>query len=346
MKICYFGIYDRDFGRNKIYIEGLEQFGHKILECRDASFGPLKFWRLFVKHRQIKNNYDFMMVGYPGHLIVLLAKLISRKPVVADLLGSLEDAEFYSHGKGFWRQIKNKIIDRLAVWFADAILLESHAQKEFFAEKFGPSKKYHVIYTGAENIFFDKNIATKNKELGFQIIFRGKLTPESGIKYVLQAANLLKSEQNIKFKIIGRGYLLAEVKQDIAKMSLSNLKLIDNYLSPETLLAEVAKADLYLGQFADNPRLNRTIPHKVYEALAMGIPYLSGDARAIKEIITNGETGFLCPLADPRALADKILSLSTNLGLLHKVAHHARQLATAQFTPAKLASDIILLVPH
>ena len=96
MKICYFGIYRPNFGRNKTYIDGLKQNDIEIIECRDTSRGFLKFLKLFWKHRKIRNSYDYMIVGYPGHIVVWLAKLISKRPVIFDALCTLYEGEILS----------------------------------------------------------------------------------------------------------------------------------------------------------------------------------------------------------------------------------------------------------
>src|SRR3989344_3959319 len=127
MTLCYFGLYDSNFSRNRVFIRGLRENDVVVNECRDTSPGLLKFWRLWQKHRALP-AYDAMVVGYPGHLVVPFAKLIARGPVVADFLGSLADAEVLSHRAGLWRRAKSALIDRLAVFFADVILLESEAQ--------------------------------------------------------------------------------------------------------------------------------------------------------------------------------------------------------------------------
>ena len=45
------------------------------------------------------------------------AKIISRKIVIADLLGSFKDAQIHSHNSGAFRRLKDSIIDWMAVKF-------------------------------------------------------------------------------------------------------------------------------------------------------------------------------------------------------------------------------------
>ena len=361
MKICWFGIYKPDFSRNRVYMEGLRRSGHEIIECRDESRGMLKFWRLYVKHRKIlkMGGYDALVVGYPGHLVVPLAKLLVLTnrwktghctPVIADLLGSLADAEKHSHGAGWLRVLKLRMIDLLAVMFADIVLLESHAQMKYFSHEFGNLHKYRVVYTGVDEGVFshvgsllaDGTEGNRFQTGGiFTVFFRGKLTPECGIGHILKAAEILKNDHNICFKIIGKGYLLPFTERMIAEKGLRNVTLESRYLSDQEMRTTVRKASLYLGQFEQNHRLKRTIPHKAFEAFAAGIPYLSAEAPAIQELVTEGETGFLVPMEDAGLIAEKIRVLSRQPDLLARVSRNARNMYEERLTSVRLASEII-----
>lgn len=341
MKVLYFGIYDPNFSRNRIYISGLRQNGVEVIECRDSSPGFRKYWRLWRKHRAVHDQYDALVVGYPGHLVVPLARMISKKPIIADLLGSLTDAEVNSRGAGLARRFKSEIADRPAVWFADVVLLESEAQKAYFIERFGESKKYKVLYTGADDsVFFclrDHGAAPKDS---FIVLFRGRLTPESGITYILEAARLLKDDARIRFRIIGFGQLLEEVKRIISCDSLTNVELIAELLPEDELRRKMCEASVSLGQFEDNPRLSRTIPHKAFESMAMGIPYVTGDALAVREVVTDEKTGFFVPLANPEALSEEIRSAAMNTERLKLISGAAYTLFKERFSSHSLGAEL------
>ena len=343
MTICWFGIYNPDFGRNKIYIEALRKAGHEIVECHDDSQGFIKYWRLWKKHRGIENDYDVIVVGYPGHIVVPLAKLISKKKIIADLLGSLYDAEANSYYPNFWMKLKARFVDFMAVRFADAIFLESEAQKKFFEKRFGESDKYKVMYTGADKKF-SQNFIKSDRKGKFMVLFRGKLTPESGINHILRAAEMLRGNDNINFRIIGSGYFLDQTENFLRQHNLPNFELTSRYLPDDELITIMKEADLMLGQFEDNPRLDRAIPHKTFEALAMGIPYLTGEVAAIKEVVEDNVTAFFIPLADPVALAEKIRYLSTRPKLLEQVAARAGKIFEEKFALTPLVGKLLKIM--
>lgn len=340
MNILYFGIYNKDFSRNHIYMQGLRNIGVTVLECQNNSPGFIKYYHLFMMHWKMRHMYDAVIVGYPGHLVVPFARLISNKIVVADLLGSLEDAEIHSHSTSLFKRLKSKIVDWLAVLCAHVVLLESNAQRDFFIEKFGNADKYKVVYTGADKLF-EVGVVENKKDNGvFRVLFRGSLTPESGIAYILKAADILRNNTSITFRIIGRGRLLSFVEYEIKDKKLAHVELISNFLSKEKLVELSREAHLSLGQFENNPRLNRTIPHKAFESFALGVPYLTGNAPAISELVQDDKTAFLVPLGDETLLAEKIAQLSSQLDNLDKVAYNAKQMYTQRLSAIALATRI------
>lgn len=322
--ICYLGMYASVFSRTKIYITGLRARGVPLIECRDESKGLRKYWRLWRKHAALRGSYGVLMIGYLEHLLVPLAKLISSKPIVVDMLGSLADAERYSHEASTWRTYKNTLIDWLAVRYADIILLESEAQKAFFVEKFGNLAKFKVLYTGVdESVLYCPPGSRHEKSI---VLFRGRFTPESGIFHILEAARLLKHRQDITFSIIGTHYrLAARVREVIRTNELTNVELVNEYLPDDILREKMCEASVSLGQFEANPRLDRTIPHKAFEAMHMGIPFITAQSPAVAELLTDGESVLFVRRADPADLAAKIRMVIDDPELGKQLAEHARK---------------------
>ena len=325
MKICYFGIYKPDLSRNRIYISGLKKKGIDVIECRDDGGRFAKYWNLWRKHRLIKNKYEAMIVGYPGHIMAPFAKIISRKIVIAALLGSFKDAQIHSHNSGAFRRLKDSIIDWMAVKFSDTVLLESEAQRDFFIKRYGNLKKFKVLYTGVEESVFCQNGISRKEGSSKIILFRGRLTPESGIFHILKSAELLKERKDIVFRVIGFHYQLGQQVKDIIKeKKLANVELVYDYLSDNALFEKMKDASISLGQFESSPRLDRTIPHKVFESMIMKIPLITAHSPAVGELLKDGEDCIFVRRADPAHLAEKISFLADNPEIRKKLADNAR----------------------
>lgn len=344
MKICYFGIYNPDLGRNRIYIRGFEQNEVEVIECHDNSRGPLKFLKLFFKHQKIKNDYDFMIIGYPGHVVVWLGKLLSKKPVIFDALCSMYEGVILSRGQYGFLGLKNiyvQFVDWLAVKCADIVLVETESQKKYFEARFGKSEKYKIIYTGADNslFFIDEKIKKREK---FTVVFRGKFLPEAGLNHILQTAKLLEN-QGIFFLVLGNGWLEKEVKSQIKNLNLKNLKIITDNLSFDNLRELMLSCHMSLGQFENHERLKRTIPHKCFESLAMGLPYVTAKTAPVAEILKDGESCIFVNQADPKDLAEKILRLKNNPDLAKEMGENGYKIYLEKFTPKKLAQNILAI---
>lgn len=345
MKICWFGIYNAGFSRNKIYINGLKKIGIDIIECRDDSRGLFKYLNLFVKHWRIRKSYDFLFVGYPGHPTVWLAKLISNRPVIFDALCTMEEGVLTSRQQHSIFSLKYsyiKFIDWLAVKCADLVFVETEAQRKFFEQKFGKGDKYRVIYIGANDQSFYKD-PTISKLNEFTVLFRGQFLPEAGAQYVIDAAKILES-QNVKFLLVGNGFLLDEVKSYFKRLRPNNLKLITENFTQDQIRVLMAPCHLALGQLAKHDRLNRTIPHKCFESIAVGLPYIHARYGPVAEILKEGESVVFVNPADPQDLADKILYLKNNPEIAQKIGDNGYKVYLEKFTPEKLAQDILAIL--
>jgi len=312
IKICYFGTYEPELARNKVYLSGLWQNGIEVIECSDNGRGLVKFYKLFIKHWKIRNKYDVMIVGYAGHLLVPFAKLISRKPVILNAMTSLYEVnivarnKYSKHSLMGWRVW---LIDWLAFKCADLSLVETNKQIDYLVKKFKiKSKKFVRLFIGADDSIFypDDKIKKNNK---FTALFRGKFLPEAGIKHILGAAKILE-EKEVDFLIIGDGLLEKEVKEQIKSLNLKNLTLITRILDVDELRETMLKAYVSIGQVENNERLERTVPYKAFESLALKLPYINGNAPGIKEEeIVNLETpkSFILYSGQPNPFASQTM---------------------------------------
>lgn len=340
MRIVYFGIYDPEFSRNRIYMRALREAGHTVDECRDTLAGPIKYVRLAWKLLRKWGTYDLLVVGYPGHVVVPIARLFATALVVADLLGSLADAGAQSHGASILTRIRLSVVDWLAIKSADCILVESEAQKKYLASRYGSAAKYSVVYTGTDETTFAPRPQVVEAEK-FVVLFRGRLTPESGIMHILGAAESLRAEGDIVFRIVGYGPLLERVRDRIKQTGLTNVELIPNRLTFEEMRAHMLDANVSLGQFEDNPRLQRTIPHKLFESISMGIPYVTARVPAAEELLKDNESALMVPLTNPSAIAAAIRTLKNDRLLGAKLSGAARRIFEEKTSAPTLAHKIV-----
>ncbi|MBU4285001.1 glycosyltransferase [Patescibacteria group bacterium] len=327
MTVCFFGTYEQSFSRNAVLIKGLKENGVEIIECCSRFLGwkkfPILVFRLIKKHRQIKDKYDCIVVGFPGHYIMFLAKILSKKPVIFDVFASKYITEIERKKLGT-NSLKAKFY-YFADWFscklADKILLDTEEHIKYFVKTFKlPRNKFERIFVGTiEDVFCPR---PQIYHECFTILFYAKVTPMHGFEHIINAAKILEKEKDICFEIIGKGKLYEDKIKNLD--NLTNIKLIDQ-IAYEELPKHIQEADVCLGIFGGTQKAMLVIPNKVYESMAMGKPFITGDSRAVRELLINKESVLFCRMADSNDLADKIIELKHEEAMRKKISYGARK---------------------
>ncbi len=346
MKVLYFGIYEpNNAPRDKVYLEGLKNLGVDMQTCVDSSSGISKFINLYKKHLAFKDSYDVLWVGYLSAIAVPLARIISRKPIIFNALNSMYesivlDQERYARYSP--RALAIWLADFLAFQLSDAILVETEEQRNFISRVFKVRKsKMFVVFTGSDDSVFHLDLTVKKLER-FTAVFRGWFVNATGAEYVLEAAKILKDRgEQVDFVMIGRGQRQNEIKKFIDENHLDNVKLIMEYLPTDKLREIMLSAHVMLGQFSPHLRMDRTIQYKTFEAMALGMPYVTRDSLSNRELLTDRENCLFVRPGDPADLAEKILELRSNSALRDKLGMNARSLYESHLTPAILASQVL-----
>ncbi|MCK4554133.1 glycosyltransferase [Candidatus Parcubacteria bacterium] len=337
MTICYFGIYKPDYSRNRVLIKGLKQNGVKIIECQSSLKGFKKYIDLIRKHKKIKNQYDIMIVGFPGYQAIILAKRLTRKMIIFDAFASLHDSMVLDRKIAEQKSLKAKyywFLDWLSCKLASKILLDTNEHIKYFAENFKINKeKFIRVFVGSDDEAIKPTEEVKT-ESSFLVHFHGSNIPLQGVQYVIKAARLLEKE-NIKFNIIG-----SNIKQKYSDFKIANVNFIDN-VPYEKLGEYMSVANVSLGIFGNTEKAARVIPNKVYEALACRSAVITGDSRAVKELLKNKENVLLCKMGSANDLADKILDLKNNKEMQKRIADNGYKLFKQKLTPKILMANLI-----
>src|SRR3989338_4970677 len=275
MKVCYFGIYNPLYSRNRILIQGLRKNGVEVVECHSDKTGIERYLDLAQKLFSLKNGYDVLVVGYPGYQVAILARFLTRKPVIFDAFSPLYDSMVFDRKivtPRSARALYYWCVDWLSMKLSDLVLFDTEAHIRYACREFHlDEKKFRRIWIGAyTDIFSPMPHVKKEVDAPFSVLFFGSFIPLQGVEYILYAAKSLERE-GIHFSIIGNGQTKQEMLGLKEKLALGNVMFHDE-LSQGSLKREIVKADICLGIFGSTPKTMRVIPNKVYECLAMKKP--------------------------------------------------------------------------
>jgi len=342
MKICWLGIYRKEYPRNDILLNGLRQNNVEIVECNAGGMERFRYFKLIYKLLKLKNDYDIIYVAFPSQLSVIAAKIFSRKKVVMDAFISMYDAMIYDRkeiGKFRPRALKFLFLDWLSVFLADLVITDTEAHRKFWGSwKFINIDKIKVVYIGVNNAIIKPAPTEKKKDNKFLVQFHGNYIPLQGLKKIVEAIDILKNDKSIKFRLVGWGQDYDETMNFIKEKKLNEIEIIGRipFIEINKLLNE---ADIVLGIFGDTEKSNRVIPNKVYEGLAVAKPVITKDSPAIRELFSEEEIMII--KNTPEALAEAILILKDNKELREKIARNGYRKIKETLTPKSVANTLI-----
>jgi len=201
-----------------------------------------------------------------------------------------------------------------------------------------PLKIDHVVYSGFDiDSFRFKNTWNISKQL--QILSIGRDHWKKDYRTAVLAMYLLK-ERKIPYH-----YTIVGVQKSEEILFLVNdLDLKDNITFSDKIpqgkvYEKMLDSDLFL-----LPSVEEGIANVCIEAMLSKLPVLSTDCGGMSELIVDGETGFLVPTRNPKALADKISIFSElqEIDILQLV-NAAYIKATTQHTSKQMVDGMISL---
>ncbi|KPK54897.1 MAG: hypothetical protein AMJ63_01705 [Myxococcales bacterium SG8_38_1] len=368
MRVCMFGTYEAGYDRNQVLMRGMREAGIEVVECHvplwesmryktSAFKGPAQYvviaTKLALAYAQLAVRYlfapphDIVLVGYLGHFDVFPARLLTwlrRKPLVFDAFVSLYDTSVEDRKvfrRGSLGATLLRLIDRWSCKLSNLVLLDTNQHIEYFCEEFDlePSK-FQRLLVGADPAYAEGEPVTPREDR-FVVLHYSKFAPLHGMPYILDAANQLRDDPEIVFKIVGGGQTFAASKAYAERLGLENLELVP-WLEPEQLRQAMREAQVCLGIFGDTPKAQRVVPNKVYQCLAAGAAVVTGRSPASEELLVDREHALLCEMASGNAIADAILDLKRSPALRQRLGENGARLFREQYTPRTLVETELL----
>jgi len=349
MKVCFFGIYDKSYPRNKVLIEGLILNGYEVIECNvnpRLNKGLKKYWLLAKEKRALKkHNFEFVVVAFPGHTCVWLAKILFPKtPIVFDVFLSLYEANVSDrkvHSAHSIKGLRDYFLDWHSVRLADIVVMDTYSHAGFFEQRYGlDAKKVIRVFIGSMVKTSDyENIKPPASVL--VVHFHGSFIPQHGIEYIIAAAKILESEKGITFSFIGDGQVYEKMLEYSRSLGLRNVSFVGRLPFKETL-EKLAASDIALGVFGKAARAQWVIMNKIFESMALGKALISADTPALRELFTDRENVLFCEAGNPADLAAKILELKRDKSLREKIGRNSLRLFQEELSPEKLLSNFLI----
>jgi colanic acid biosynthesis glycosyl transferase WcaI len=161
---------------------------------------------------------------------------------------------------------------------------------------------------------------------GFVVGYAGNFGIAQGLGIALDAAELLRDEPAISFRLVGAGPLAAELELDRERRGLVNLT-IEPSLPVEHVGQFLQSCHALLIPLRAHPLLNDFVPSKLYDAMAVGRPALVAAGREAAALVEETGCGVVVPPEDALALAAAVRALAADRSLAEKLGTAGRRAA-------------------
>jgi glycosyltransferase involved in cell wall biosynthesis len=159
-----------------------------------------------------------------------------------------------------------------------------------------------------------------------KILFIGRLIPRKGFQYVVEALPLLQKLAKVPFEVevVGRGAMRQQLDERAEKLGVSHLIRYVGIVPYERLHESYQGADIFVLTSA-----SEGMPCVVLEAMGCGLPIVTTDVPGNREIVREGENGFLVPLGNTKVLARALAKLVNDEELRRRFGRVGRRLVQA-----------------
>ncbi|MGI6632147.1 MAG: glycosyltransferase family 4 protein [Bacillota bacterium] len=155
------------------------------------------------------------------------------------------------------------------------------------------------------------------------IITCGRLGVEKNIETLLEAFSLIVREKDSALVLVGDGPLREHLKAKAKSLGIENRTYFAGTVPPDLMPSMYAGADLFM--FAS---LTDTQGLVLVEAKAAGVPAVAVGALGVRDMVIDGDDGFLCD-NDAGELAQKAILLLKNPAMLSRMKERAAANADA-----------------
>lgn len=235
---------------------------------------------------------------------------------------------------GEMRSRKQQNAEKFAFRFADAIIVNAAAVRNFLSEQNVANDKITIIYNG-----LDVNRLEPKQTVGETLVEFGLPNDKKLVTLVanlrhavknqpmfLQAAALVKQKfSNAAFVLAGEGDLENELKRLAAALGIER----DVYFVGRCTKIADLLASSEIGVLSS---LAEGFSNAILEYMCAGLPVVATRVGGAAEAIIENETGFLVESNDQAAMAEKILRLLENSELAQKFGARGCEIVEQKFS--------------
>ncbi len=167
-----------------------------------------------------------------------------------------------------------------------------------------------------------------------KILAIGRLVETKGFQYLIEAvALLIQSGVHVQLDIAGSGAWMGKLKQCIATHKVEAHVNMLGFVTHDNILQHILASDIFSMPSVVKRHVEDCdgLPNVVIEAMSYGLPVVATDVAGMKDVLKDGETGYLVPQRDAKALAEALRKMVEDPDNARRMAANAKELMNTMF---------------
>jgi len=294
-----------------------------------------------LSQRAILHQVDLFKTNQvSGAWAALPARFLFHKPLVVRC--------GYQHSLNYRREVSAKrgrlrviflilyltytFLEWIAYRAANLILLTSELDRQYVVSRYRINPAKVKLLPNSIDVHLFRPMP-ESKQAPQRLCFVGRLAPEKNLFTLLDAVKGL----DVELVIFGDGLLRDALRQHATAKGIHNVTFrgrIPNSALPVEL--NRSAAFLLVSHYEGNPKA-------LLEAMSCGLPVIGSNVDGIRQVITHGENGYLCP-PTAEGIRDAIQAVLGDPALMAKMGRQARRTIVDRYSlDALLAEELELL---
>ncbi|MBM7651865.1 glycosyltransferase family 4 protein [Neobacillus cucumis] len=233
-------------------------------------------------------------------------------------------------------------IEKILSFFTDCLITINQEDYQLAKDHhFSANTIKHVHGVGVNTEIFrpleksKKDILRKSLGYGandFLMVYAAEFNKNKNQKFLINSLALLKDEiPNARLLLAGEGALLQDCKE------LARTLQVDSMIDFLGFRNDIEKL-LKISDIAVASSLREGLPVNIIEAMSCGLPVIANDNRGHRELIDNGQNGWII-YNDTNQFSKKIKELACNNDLKIKFGTKGRNMAVNMFSVQKVLEE-------
>lgn len=273
---------------SRVKIECVEKFTGTTSKISNA-----RWLRSYVKRERPDVFLSFLM---PFNMMAIVSLAFTRTKVVVCERQDPSDV----------KTLPFRLVRNFLYHFCSRIEVQTQKGKNYFSKSL---QKKIVVIPNPNHITPEERelVMTSIKENRVTIV--GRLIPIKNHRMLINAfSKTLKSHPEYYLDIYGDGGMKDALLAQINDLGLGESVFLQG--RTENVPAALASARIFV--LCSNVE---GMPNALMEAVALGVPSIATDVSGVRDIINDGENGFIIPVGNEEALADRLMQLMDSQNL-------------------------------